>query len=350
MYVNEKIANTFRVPQPEGRARYLRLDQNENPVGIPKWLFDQVINKITPEFLAIYPEETKLTDIYAEKFNLDPSSVTLTDGSVVGMGYIIKVFGEPGKNLLCVTPTFGMYKVYAEMEGMNVIQFRYGSNFSFDVDTLIQSIDDKTGIVALVNPNMPVGNAYQQSDILKIVQKAKEHNAYVIIDEAYYYFHEEDSLSIQEKYDNVFILRTFSKMLSIPALRLGVIISSKKNIGYINNYKPHYTVNSIALLFGEAIIRNHEKCVEELYLNFKKNREWLIEKLNQCSYEYIDSKGCFLCVKPKVRSARELTDKLRENNILVLCGSGDLSEYIRVSIVDISILEIFFNKLLDLDD
>lgn len=250
MFVNEKIANITRIPQPEGRSSYLRLDQNENPIGIPQWLFNQVKNKITPEFLAIYPEESSLTDLYAAKFNLPSGSVTLTDGSVVGMGYIIKVFGEPGKTLVSVTPTFGMYKVYAEMIGMSVLQLQYNTDFSFDVDSILHNIDGKTGIVALVNPNMPVGNSYSQSDILKIVEKAKQNNAYVIIDEAYYYFHEQDSLQIQKQYDNVFILRTFSKMLSIPALRLGVIISTPKNIQYLNNYKPHYTVNSVALLYG----------------------------------------------------------------------------------------------------
>ena len=56
-YVNPIIRDTFRVPQPEGRAAYLRLDQNENPDGLPKWLFDSVMKKVTPEFLAIYPEK-----------------------------------------------------------------------------------------------------------------------------------------------------------------------------------------------------------------------------------------------------------------------------------------------------
>lgn len=349
MFVNEKVANTIRIPQPEGRANYYRLDQNENSVGIPQWLFEQVKNAINPEFLAIYPEETLLTELYAEKFNLPKSTVTLTDGSVVGMGYIIKVFGEPGKTLLSVTPTFGMYKVYAEMQGMTVCQLSYASDFTFDTDTILQAINDDTGIVVLVNPNMPVGNAYEQKDILKIVQKAKQHNAYVIIDEAYYYFHDEDSIEIQKQYDNVFILRTFSKMLSIPALRLGVIISSSKNIQYLNNYKPHYTVNSVALLFGEAIIKNHDTLIKELRQNFFKNKEWLLEQLRRLGYEFIDSKGCFLCIKPKQKSARDLTAKLKEHGILVLCGSGDLSKFLRVSIVDISILEVFITKLVELD-
>ena len=100
IYVDERIKNTYRIPQPEGRGNYIRLDQNENPDGIPKWLFDSVVDKITPEFLSIYPEETKLTEKYAQRIGLDIENVTLTDGKVDGVvvnglsefgsGYVIR--------------------------------------------------------------------------------------------------------------------------------------------------------------------------------------------------------------------------------------------------------------------
>ena len=64
IFVNEKIANTYRVPQPEGRGSFVRLDQNENCDGLPKWMVDSVLEKITPEFLAIYPEETIPTESF----------------------------------------------------------------------------------------------------------------------------------------------------------------------------------------------------------------------------------------------------------------------------------------------
>ena len=259
IYVNEKIKNTFRVPQPEGRGAYIRLDQNENPDGLPRWLFNSVMEKVTPEFLAIYPEETIPTAKYANMLNLNKENVTLTDGSTVGMGYVIKVFGQPGKDILCVTPSFAMYEVYAKMIGMNVKQLQYEEDFSYKIENTLNAINENTGIVVLVNPNMPVGNIYCKEDITSIIDKATQNNAIVTIDEAYYYFYDQSSVDMVKEYDNVFVLRTFSKMLSIPSLRLGVIMSSMENIRCINNYKPHYTVNSIALLFAEAIVDNHDK-------------------------------------------------------------------------------------------
>lgn len=349
IYTDLKIKNTYRIPQPEGRGQYIRLDQNENPDGIPKWLFSKVIDKITPEFLSIYPEETRLTEMYAQKIGMALENVTLTDGSVVGMGYAIKVFGEEGKTILCVTPTFGMYKVYGEMVGMKAKLLKYESDFSFDVNKILSSIDSSVGIVVLVNPNMPIGNVYKPYDIERIVKKANENGSLVIIDEAYYYFYDASSIELVKRYDNVLILRTFSKMLSIPALRLGAIISNPEIIRCINNYKPHYTVNSVALLFGEAIVENYDQVLRELKESYEEGRSYIYKELNDGKYDYIPSEGCFVCFKPKHKSSEELTKELKENNILVLCGTGDLSGYLRLTIAHQKYMELFIDCLKKID-
>lgn len=349
IYVNEKIKNTFRVPQPEGRGAYIRLDQNENPDGLPRWLFDSVMEKVTPEFLAIYPEETIPTAKYANMLNLNKENVTLTDGSTVGMGYVIKVFGQPGKDILCVTPSFAMYEVYAKMIGMNVKQLQYEEDFSYKIENTLNAINENTGIVVLVNPNMPVGNIYCKEDITSIIDKATQNNAIVTIDEAYYYFYDQSSVDMVKEYNNVFVLRTFSKMLSIPSLRLGVIISSMENIRCINNYKPHYTVNSIALLFAEAIVDNHDKLLSELKEQYLEGREFIINALAENGYETLPSQGCYVCIKPKHKTSRELTDLLEEENILILCGKDGLTGWLRLTIAHKKYMEIFMETLLKID-
>jgi histidinol-phosphate aminotransferase len=349
MYVNKLVSETERVPQPEGRAGYLRLDQNENPDGVPQWLFNRVISKLTPEFLSIYPEETKLTEKYAKLLGLNSNEVTLTDGSVVGMDYLIKIFGEPSKKLVCVTPTFGMYEVYAKMVGMSVQSLPYNENLTFNTETIINSINKETGIVVLVNPNMPVGNVYSEFEIESIVKKAKENNVFVIIDEAYHYFYEGTSINLIKNYDNVAILRTFSKMLSIPALRLGAIISSPEIVRCVNNYKPHYTVNSVALLFGEAIVDNHDTLIKEMYHNYEEGMKYLTGRLEKKGYSIVKSHGCFICVQPKNRAPQEITDALKENKILVLCGKGDLEKFIRVSVCNVKYMKQFVETLLKVD-
>lgn len=348
-YVNPVIKDIFRIPQPEDRSKYVRLDQNENPDGIPEWLFEDVMKHINPTFLSIYPEESKLTAKYGELLGLQPENITLTDGSVVGMGYVIKVFGEPGKKMLCVTPSFGMYKVYAEMIGMLPEIVHYESDYTFNTNVLLDAIDKNTGIISLVNPNMPIGNAYTDEDILAIVKKAYSYNALVIIDEAYYYFYEKTAIGLLKEYSNIVILRTFSKMLSIPSLRLGMIIASKENIQYINNYKPHYTVNAIALAFGEAIVDNHARLIAELKQKFLTGKKYLINELKTHSYSFLPTQGCFVCIFPKHNSVEYITEKLRKRGILVLAGRGDAEGLLRVTIWGQNYMKIFMDNFLELD-
>lgn len=349
-FVKPTLRDIERIPQPEGRGAFIRLDQNENPDGVPSWLYEKVMARMTPEFLSVYPEEDTFTEKFAKFLGITKNNVTMCDGSVVGMGYIFKVFGEKGKNLICVTPTFGMYKAYADMEEMNTIQISYEKDYTFDINKILEKIDEQTGIVTLVNPNMPMGNVYLEEDIVKVVEKARNHNAIVIIDEAYYYFYDKTSLDLIKKYDNVLLLRTFSKMLSIPALRMGAIISSPLLIKYINNYKPHYTVNSIALLFGEEIINNFDKLLNELTEKFNEGKQYLISELQKNGYEYLDTNGCFICIRPKKLSSEEVTAKLKEKNILILCGKGDLKGFMRVTIWGKKYMELFMKTIVEIEN
>ncbi len=348
-YVDPIIKDFYRYGQPEGRFSYVRLDQNENPDGLPKWVYDEMIERLSPEYLSMYPEEIEFTEKYANVLGIKSENITLTDGSVVAMGYVIKVFGEPGKNILCVTPTFGMYKVYAELSGLSAKYVSYEDDFSFDINKLISQIDDTTSLVSLVNPNMPVGNAYKKEDIMKVIEKASKHNAMVIVDEAYHYFYEESCIDLIEKYENVIVLRTFSKMFSVAGLRMGAIISSAQNIQYIKNYKPHYTVNCVALLVGDIIVENYDRVLDELKDTFKKGKDYLLLELDKEQYQYVPTEGCFICIYPKYKTAEYITDELKRRNILIFCGKGDSAGLLRVTIWGRKYMEEFMEALLQID-
>ncbi len=349
VYVDQYVKETFRKNQPEGRRPYIRLDQNENPDGVPKWLFDKAMKDITPETLAMYPEEGPVIEKYAKLVDVAPENVTITDGSVVAMGYLIHVFGRPGRNLVVVNPTFNMYHAYAKLNGMGSVSVDYNDDLTFDINKLLAAIDDTTGIVVLVNPNMPVGNTYTKEEIESVIRKAKEHEAFVIIDEAYHYFYEGSSIPLTKKYDNIAVLRTFSKMMAIPALRLGVIIGQKDVIHYVNNWRPHYTVNAVTLRFAEEIIDNHDRLVSELKAKFDEGKEYLLRRLSERDYNCIPSSGCFLCIKLKHISIGQAFEELKKRNILIFCGSGLLDNYVRLTVASKEYMEKFTDALFEID-
>ena len=348
-YVDPIIKDFYRYGQPEGRWPYIRLDQNENPDGLPRWVYDEMLQRLSPAYLAMYPEEEVFIEKYSRRLGIKKENITLTDGSVVAMGYVIKVFGEPGKKILCATPTFGMYKVYAEMAGMSSEFIHYEDDYSFDANKMIDAITDEIGIVSVVNPNMPIGNVYSRDDIIKIVEKAAKHNAIVVIDEAYHYFYEETCLDLIDKYDNVIILRTFSKMFSMAGLRMGAVISNPEIVQYIKNYKPHYTINCVALLVGEIIIDNYDKVLKELKDKFRAGKEWIEKALTDNGYRYVPSEACFLCIYPKNKTAEYITDELKKKNILIFCGKGDSAGFLRLTVWDKKYMEMFMKELLNID-
>ena len=200
----------------------------------------------------------------------------------------------------------------------------------------------KREIARIALEKLSIDGIFHPARIEEIIEKARNYDAIVIIDEAYYYFYDKTSIDLVKEYDNVFVLRTFSKMLSIPSLRLGVVMSSSENIRYINNYKPHYTVNSIALLFAEAIVDNHDRLITELKKQYLEGKDYINKALAENGYETLPSEGCYICIKPKYKTSRELTDLLKEKNILILCGKDGLTGWLRLTIAHKKYMETFF--------
>lgn len=349
LYVDPNVKRTFRKSQPEGRAPFVRLDQNENPDGVPEWLFDEAMSQITPATLSMYPEEGPLHRKYAKLLGLGEENVCLTDGSLVGMGYLVKVFGEPGKDIVFVNPTFNMYGVFASLNGLNARPVPYRDGFRMDIGDILDAIGERTSIVVLVNPNMPIGNVYSEEEIVSVIEKAGEYGALVIVDEAYHYFYEGTSVELVKKYDNLAVLRTFSKMLAITGLRLGAVISCRENIHHISNWRPHYTISAVTLRFGEAIVDRHDRLVEEQSRTFAEGRDYVLGWLNDHDYETIPSSGCFVCLRTKHRTAEYVTSELRRRNILILCGSGPLEGYLRLSVCGVRYMRAFTDALAEID-
>lgn len=349
IYVDSNIKNTVRVFPEQGRYSYHRYDMNENPEGLPRDFVQSVLNEITPEFLAIYPEPDRFLKKYSEFIGVDFGNVVATNGSDMAIRYLLETFGEKGKEVVTVSPSFEMYWVNCSILGLNHVPVEYNNDLSINVDKILSAINEKTRIVVLLNPNNPIGNVYTSGEVESIILKAKNNGAIVIIDEAYHYFYDKTFLKYINKYNNVVVLRTFSKLFSIAACRLGVIISNPEIIKYVKNTKLTFDVNSIALLFGERLLENR-KIIDYLIETERNGRNFILEELRKNGYECKDCRGNFIFIKPKT-NAYILSDKLkREKNILVHpYGNKLLKDFIRVSTGSKKAMEYFLKNFLELD-
>ena len=349
MYVNESVKNTKRIFPMQGRYGYLRLDMNENPEGLPNEFVRKVLAEITPEFLATYPEPNRFTQKYADYIGLDVSQVLATNGSDMAIRYLLEVFGERGKDVVTVSPSFEMYWVNCSILGLNHVPISYDRDLCIDTNNILNAITADTRIVVLLNPNNPTGDAYSIENAERIVKRAAEVGALVIIDEAYHYFYEQSFVGFVKKYTNVAVLRTFSKLFSLPACRLGVIIASPKIVEYVKNAKLTFDVNSIALLFGERIL-DEPPLIETLIKTERDGKAYAVKQLQDRGYDYRECKGNYILIRTN-KEPKQVTESLeKEHKILVHAYSNELlREYIRITTGSVKVMQTFFKAFLAID-
>lgn len=355
MYINPNIKKTERKFPEQNRYGKLRYDMNENPEGLPKDFVDSVLKEINSEFLAIYPEPDKFLIKYSKYaseeygIKLTKENLMATNGSDMAIRYLLETFGEPGKEVVTVSPSFEMYWVNCNLLGLIHKPVSYNDDLTINIANIIDSITENTRIVVLLNPNNPVGNVYTDEEVESIVSKANSVGAVVIIDEAYHYFCEKTFINLIEKNNNVIITRTFSKAFSLAACRLGVIISNPELIHYVTNSKLTFDVNSIALLFGEKLIDNIN-ILKKMVEDEKEGKEWLLKELTTKGYSCRDCTGNFIFIKTK-NNAQNICKKLEEKNILVHAyGNELLKDYLRVSVGSKKAMEPFLSAFLETDN
>lgn len=351
LHVNENIKKTERVFPMQGRYDYKRYDMNENPEGLPKEFIESVLKEVTPEFLSIYPEPDKFLNKYAKFLDhgVKFENLMATNGSDMAIRYLLETFGEAGKEVVTVSPSFEMYWVNCNILGLKHVPVSYESDLTIDINKILNAINKNTRIVVLLNPNNPVGNTYTEEELEKVIAKAKEVEAVVIIDEAYHYFYDKTFLDYALHEENVVVLRTFSKLMSLAACRLGVIISNPKIIDYVKRSKLTFDVNSFALLFAEKLLDKPE-IIDNLINIAKKGKEYILDELKKHNYWCKDCRGNFIFVKPN-HDAKYIAERLeKEKKILTHPYSNELlKDYIRVSTGSVDAMKVFLEAFLEVD-
>ncbi len=347
-YVDKRIKDIYRVKPRESRESFLRLDTNEDPEGLPSDFIYSVINKITPEFLAMYPEKVNLINLLSSQNDISQDSISVTNGSDEAIRLVYETFCQSGKKVISATPTFEMYRVYSNMFGMIHEEVMYDQNFQIDILDIIQMIDKDTNLIILLNPNSPIGTTYDEEEVRMIIEKAEEMEAIVLIDEAYHYFYEKSFLHLIKEYDNILVTRTFSKLCALAGARIGYVAGSKELINYIENAQSTYNVNSIAILLAEELLKRPD-IIQEQKEKEKIGREYLIRKLKETGYIYYCNQGNFILIKC-ILTPNIVAAELKKKKILVKTyKAGILKDWLRVTTGGKIYMEQFWKMLQEID-
>jgi histidinol-phosphate aminotransferase len=214
----------------EGR---IFLDANENSLGSPltKWY-----NRY-PD-----PHQKELKKAISRIKNIDPEYIFLGNGSDECIDLLYRIFCEPQKdNVIICPPTYGMYKVSANINDVDVREAPLTDDFQLNLAHIEQLVDNNTKLIWICSPNNPTGNSMHRADLEMILNNF---NGIVAVDEAYINFSKHKSLLLElADYPNLVVLQTFSKAWGMAALRLGMAFASQAIIGLLDKVKPPYNIN-----------------------------------------------------------------------------------------------------------
>lgn len=348
-YVNPNIRDCVRVFPEQGRHGRKRYDMNENPEGLPGEFVNRVLSEITPEFLATYPEPDPFLEKYAAHIGVKKENLCATNGSDMAIRFILEVFAREGSQVVTVAPSFEMYWVNCSMLGLWHVPVDLEPDFTVPVEKLLEAVTEKADVVAILNPNNPVGHGYSLEDGRRLARKARDCGAILLVDEAYHYFQRESLLPLVEEFDNVVVMRTFSKLFSLAALRLGVAISNPKLISYLKKATPSFEVNGVALLFGERVLEE-PGMIEELIRKEAEGKAYAVETLREKGYEVFAEAGNFIFVKPKSHIPT-LVQELNRRGVLVKSYRHKLlKDYLRISTGSRKAMEEYIKEFLEAEE
>jgi histidinol-phosphate aminotransferase len=226
----------------------IKLSANESALGVSTRV-KRVISKKNLNFFR-YPDgkSKELRKQISKKFHCDKEKIICGAGSDEVIQMLCQLFLKPSDQVIVPQFSFLMYRIYAKIVGANVI-FAKEKKFKVSVSEIIKKVTKKTKIVFLANPNNPTATYLTTLELIELRKKLRK-NILLVVDDAYAEYMKNDDyksgLDLFKNKENVFILRTFSKIYGLSSLRIGWGYGSKKIIDALNIIKPPFNVNEVA--------------------------------------------------------------------------------------------------------
>lgn len=282
-----------------------------------------------------YPSssQSKLKEAIAAYKKLKANQVAIGNGSDELIDLLIRCFCEPKQdNILICEPTFGMFKVYAQLNNVEVLNAPLiKETFLFDEKLILKTITSNTKLVFICTPNNPTGTSISITQLKTI---ATNFNGIVVVDEAYIDFSENlSAIELINEYSNIIVLQTFSKAWGLAALRVGVAYADASIIEILNKVRPPFNINSNS---QELILNSLKKSTIKYTLveSILKQKTYIENELLQLSFvkNITESDANFLLIE--VTDADRICSYLLEKNILISNRSSLLNceNRIRISI------------------
>uniref|UniRef100_A0A7N0R9A6 histidinol-phosphate transaminase n=1 Tax=Kalanchoe fedtschenkoi TaxID=63787 RepID=A0A7N0R9A6_KALFE len=309
----------------------IKLDANENPYGPPPEVFE-ALGSLRFPYIYPDPESRRLRAALAEDSGLEAGHILVGCGADELIDLIMRCVLDPGDKIVDCPPTFTMYEFDAAVNGAHVIKVPRITDFGLDVEKIANVVEsEKPKIIFLTSPNNPDGSIISDEVLLKIL----ELRILVVLDEAYIEFSGiESRMKWVKKYENLIVLRTFSKRAGLAGLRVGYGAFPMSIIEYLWRAKQPYNVSVAAEVAACAALQN-PVYLETVKDSLLKERDRLFGLLSQVPFlkPYPSYSNFILCEVTSGRDAKQLKEDLVKMGVMIRHYSNkELRGYVRVSV------------------
>ncbi len=319
------------------------LDYSDMKYPLPQGLVKKLCNYIAE--LNLYPsgDYTSLKKKIANKVGVLIDQVLIGNGLDEIIDLVTRAFGT---KVLIPTPTFSQFEIAAKRKNCNIILKNCLINDKYEL-TFEDDELKKSDLIWICNPNNPTGTKIEREQIIKVLNKAK---GVVVVDECYYDFLKETVIDLINKYDNLIVLRSFSKGYGLAGARLGYALSNSELINKMESFRQIFSVNKIAEKAGELVLDYEDYYVKKREL-IERIRDDFIINLRRIGIKVFDSFTNFVLIKLNDNNEMiELYDYLKKNNIIVLPAKDDEftglnGPYVRITIGLKEEMEFVFERI-----
>ena len=305
-----------------GLNEVIKLASNENPFGCSPKVQTAIMEQV--KNLALYPDgySFQLRLRLAEHLGADAKQLIFGNGSDEVVQIICRAFLASEANTVMASPTFPQYRHNAIIEGAEVREIPLIDG-RHDLNGMLQAIDKDTRVVWICNPNNPSGTYVSEQDLITFIDNVPKH-VLVVVDEAYYeYVRAVDfpqTAPLLGKYENLMILRTFSKAYGLAALRIGYGIASESLIRQIEPAREPFNTSILAQTAALAALDDQEFIVNCAEQN-KKGLELYYRFCDENGLKYYQSEGNFILIDFGIEG-NEVFQYLLERGIIVRSGNA----------------------------
>lgn len=295
---------------PGGRLEFARLDFCENTEGYP----ESYPQGMPADWASSYPEYPALIEKLASHYGIASNNIILTNGSDEGIMVVSNTFIEPCEDTAIVSrPCFAVIPHSLKLAGANLVSVDVLPDLNFNIDGIEEALQKGAKVAFFATPENPTGAQLPADLIEGWLRKYPE--TLIVIDEAYGEFSETTVLPLIKKYNNLLILKTFSKAWAMAGLRLGCVFGQSQLIDYLKIVTPVFSVNNAAIWSALKLLdRKDDVKAYVAEVNARKQR--LVEELELRQFEVIKGAGNAVLISMGILAGK-FCDFCREEKVLV---------------------------------